>query len=316
MCNPERPPEFRRALSRRERRIYAGTQAERQIMTEEEALLEAIRNEPEDDTPRLVLADWYAENGQEDRGEFVRIQIELAASAKRMDSVRPANFLREHKTTHDLQRREQSLCAAGAHGIRIPGLVAGLSVDYFGHLHDRQLLLFRRGFPDAVRLTLLRFCGGPCGQCDRYRAYRRDDPTIGNPGHPCSICSRPMGADEHEPGLAAELFRWPITAVVLTDRLPALLHHSGGYRPPSWHGINEWNAHAEPAVAHTVAHTVAPGWLPPELWAEVRKRDLHDIEGPGSVLSYGSVEDALKALSDGCVAYGRKRFEESRKKGA
>jgi uncharacterized protein (TIGR02996 family) len=32
----------------------------------------------DDDTPRLVYADWLAENGQDDRAEFIRVQIELA----------------------------------------------------------------------------------------------------------------------------------------------------------------------------------------------------------------------------------------------
>lgn len=42
------------------------------------ALLECVASRPEDDTPRLVLADWWEENGQPERGEFVRVQCELA----------------------------------------------------------------------------------------------------------------------------------------------------------------------------------------------------------------------------------------------
>lgn len=47
-------------------------------MTEEEAFIEAIRADPDEDTHRLVYADWLAENGQEDRGNLIRCQIELA----------------------------------------------------------------------------------------------------------------------------------------------------------------------------------------------------------------------------------------------
>ena len=32
----------------------------------------------DDDTPRLVYADWLAENGQDDRAEFIRVQVERA----------------------------------------------------------------------------------------------------------------------------------------------------------------------------------------------------------------------------------------------
>lgn len=47
-------------------------------MATEQELLRAVREDPDDDTVRLALADWYAENGQEERGEFVRVQCRLA----------------------------------------------------------------------------------------------------------------------------------------------------------------------------------------------------------------------------------------------
>jgi uncharacterized protein (TIGR02996 family) len=49
-------------------------------MTEAETFLAAITAQPDDDTVRLVYADWLAENGDPDRGEFVRTEIELAQS--------------------------------------------------------------------------------------------------------------------------------------------------------------------------------------------------------------------------------------------
>jgi uncharacterized protein (TIGR02996 family) len=47
-------------------------------MSDEKALLAAIREHPHEDTPRLVYADWLQENGQPERGEFIRVQCELA----------------------------------------------------------------------------------------------------------------------------------------------------------------------------------------------------------------------------------------------
>jgi uncharacterized protein (TIGR02996 family) len=41
-----------------------------------EALLRAIIEDPEDETLRLVFADWLEEHGEDDRAEFIRAQIE------------------------------------------------------------------------------------------------------------------------------------------------------------------------------------------------------------------------------------------------
>jgi uncharacterized protein (TIGR02996 family) len=48
------------------------------IMTDRDAILAAILADPADDTARLAYADWLTENGDADRGEFIRIDIELA----------------------------------------------------------------------------------------------------------------------------------------------------------------------------------------------------------------------------------------------
>jgi uncharacterized protein (TIGR02996 family) len=47
-------------------------------MTTREALLQSIFDNPEDDSVRLIYADWLEENGQPERADFIRIQIELA----------------------------------------------------------------------------------------------------------------------------------------------------------------------------------------------------------------------------------------------
>lgn len=47
-------------------------------MTEEAALLAAILTHPEDDTPRLVYADWLDEHEQPERAELIRVQCERA----------------------------------------------------------------------------------------------------------------------------------------------------------------------------------------------------------------------------------------------
>jgi uncharacterized protein (TIGR02996 family) len=47
-------------------------------MSDGDALLRAILRQPEEDTPRLVYADWCDENGQPHRAECIRAQIKYA----------------------------------------------------------------------------------------------------------------------------------------------------------------------------------------------------------------------------------------------
>jgi uncharacterized protein (TIGR02996 family) len=47
-------------------------------MSEREARLRAICEQPDEDTPRLVFADWLQENGQPEYAEFVRAQVRHA----------------------------------------------------------------------------------------------------------------------------------------------------------------------------------------------------------------------------------------------
>ncbi len=71
------------------------------------AFLQAIRDAPEDDTPRLVYADWLDEHGtsdaDRDRAEFIRVQCELA----RLRYGSPGSTARGPA----LQRREAELRA-------------------------------------------------------------------------------------------------------------------------------------------------------------------------------------------------------------
>lgn len=48
-----------------------------QIENEGDRLLQGILEDPDSDERRLVYADWLEENGQEERAEFIRVQVEL-----------------------------------------------------------------------------------------------------------------------------------------------------------------------------------------------------------------------------------------------
>src|SRR5262245_8658349 len=72
-------------------------------MRDDEALIRAIADQPDEDTPRLALADWLDEQGGASNGaraEFIRIQVELA----RLPADDPAQT--------ELRRREAELWVA------------------------------------------------------------------------------------------------------------------------------------------------------------------------------------------------------------
>lgn len=75
------------------------------------ALLAAIVANPDDDNVRLVFADWLQENGDEVRGEFVRVQVELAR----------------------LPPKPRELCVLDGAGQRLEGLGVALTPRGDGH---------------------------------------------------------------------------------------------------------------------------------------------------------------------------------------
>jgi uncharacterized protein (TIGR02996 family) len=109
-------------------------------VSDQTALLATIRDNPDDDTPRLVYADWLDENATSDadraRAEFIRVQIELAHYQELLGPD-------EHARWKELFRREQDLL--GIHG---PGWVGRIPVDEFRLRVSPRTITFRRGFPE------------------------------------------------------------------------------------------------------------------------------------------------------------------------
>jgi uncharacterized protein (TIGR02996 family) len=91
-------------------------------MTVEAGLLQAICEAPDDDTPRLIYADWLDDHGQPERAEFIRLQIELANL--------PAK--RTKKRRQELERQIESLWRE--HGLTWSGNI------------ENGLLAWERGF--------------------------------------------------------------------------------------------------------------------------------------------------------------------------
>ena len=66
------------------------------------ALLRAVKEDPEDDAPRLVFADWLEEHGEPDRADLIRLQCELSATphgdpSRKELARREQEVLRRHR---------------------------------------------------------------------------------------------------------------------------------------------------------------------------------------------------------------------------
>jgi uncharacterized protein (TIGR02996 family) len=99
-------------------------------MNHHEAFLRAVIDEPDDDTPRLVYADWLDEHDDPARAEFIRVQCSLAKMPAD-DPRRPA-----------LQQREKELL----------GQYGWVWAEHLGPQVSEWL--YRRGFIERVSMCL------------------------------------------------------------------------------------------------------------------------------------------------------------------
>ncbi|MGZ6093029.1 MAG: TIGR02996 domain-containing protein [Polyangiales bacterium] len=89
---------------------------------DERSMLEAIRAAPEDDAPRLVLADWLTERG-DPRGELIVVQCELARGELSREERR-ARRAREAEILAKLPPLSSEI-----YGTYVRGLVDGVGLD-------------------------------------------------------------------------------------------------------------------------------------------------------------------------------------------
>src|SRR5215510_4941074 len=94
-----------------------------------EGFLTAIGNDPDDDTARLVYADWLDDCNHADRAELIRVQCELA------------RWVPDLRRRTELQERERWLLAAHSTDWFEPLRALGASVEY------------ERGFPTITLLA-------------------------------------------------------------------------------------------------------------------------------------------------------------------
>lgn len=121
------------------------------------AQLAGIIAMPEDDLPRLVLADWLEERGESQRAEFIRVQCELAKTetAHPMCATSPRDGCERCRQIVDLRRRERELWARGEEWFGQHATITPPEVSR----PDIELHVVRRGFVAAVRCSLQDWCG-------------------------------------------------------------------------------------------------------------------------------------------------------------
>jgi uncharacterized protein (TIGR02996 family) len=105
---------------------------------ENQAILDAILGNPEDDALRLIYADWFEEHGLGVRAEFIRLQCELAQKARYDPSRQP------------LLKREQEILAE--HGADWAKPVAAITTGDEMRKGPVRNYKFHRGFVDTVSI--------------------------------------------------------------------------------------------------------------------------------------------------------------------
>jgi uncharacterized protein (TIGR02996 family) len=251
---------------------------------DDSSFLRAILEDPASDLPRLVWADRLDERG-DPRGEFVRVQCELARWPCECDTSEERIYHNECrcKEMGELQRRERKLLREywwqwNPVAIPYPSTCAN-----FGRPPvpaPAVTVEFRRGLVGSVTLTAAQFFGGPCEKCGGLGQML---PALERPSRrKCRAC-RGTGRVE---GLAAALFRAaPITEVRLSDKRPLAVTGSQNY-------VRWWDG-----LMHD-----GPDYIPNVLWRII----VNDPEDKCCITRlYDTEADALSALSDACVAYGR-----------
>ena len=255
-----------------------------------------ILKRPDDDTPRLVLADWLDEHGDPDRAEFIQVRHKL-------EEFRVFSDVGGGKGLADLLQRDLELWNRHYKDWLpdLPGLHKVLAGWTQQTVRDDGETTFvgpdlvvraetRCGFVSHVTCTAAVFLGGEiceavrgnAGMYDRqrwHRSYRCD----------CGKCD----GEGHTIGIAADLFRaQPVERVTLTDREPERIGNSWvWFRQGNLAGRERSTLPRD--IYDRMYHLVRPG----STYAPQRCRATSSL-----------FKDVLtNALSDALVAYGREK---------
>jgi uncharacterized protein (TIGR02996 family) len=117
--------------------------------TEEQKLLREVAANPDNDAPRLVMADWYEEQGDR-RGEFIRTQCEM--EHLRWDD---AQYIQLETTADDLIAKHRAKWVKQLP--KLPGVTWGNYQSAMSQqLWDDGRMYFRRGFGELLAIKDLK----------------------------------------------------------------------------------------------------------------------------------------------------------------
>lgn len=219
---------------------------------EEMALLEGVMSRLREDHPRLVYADWLDDHGQEDRGDFIRVQCELAATeigtAERGElRGREGRLLRDDTVVWfpipQLRRHQEARWATDR--LATFEVRSGLGDDRLAATCE-----VRRGFLDTLRCSWADWLlveAALCWHPDHSTDAAKDR---GGESWDNSRVSRPM------PPTAQ-----PVRKVVLTTE-PAIRTTPTGWQLASRSGIHRFRADNQPhePIEKVVARSLKAEW--------------------------------------------------------
>ncbi len=149
------------------------------MLSDRDALLAAIRDHPEEDTPRLMFADWLDEQGgaaDTAHAEFIRLQCELARLTDDGSDSQPVfEFIRDHdwitRPTADWPRIDDGIHRRLAFAMRsedlfkrhaaawMPKFPKKFGVQWVAQKPEWLSSCCHRGFPQSVQLNSFRNIG-------------------------------------------------------------------------------------------------------------------------------------------------------------
>ncbi len=127
----------------------------------ESELLEDVRNNPEDDTPRLVLSDWYMDHDEELLGSFIRWQIQGTDSVDLEEYGKRIYW----SNPHSLWALKDSFSGRFTK-ITTEGRSVTFSTE--GNVH----ITYRRGFVDELKVPLSTWLENGSWLIDTYQLSR------------------------------------------------------------------------------------------------------------------------------------------------
>lgn len=241
----------------------------------ERDLLRVVCEWPERDEPRLVYAD-AIEAEEPERAEFIRVQCNIAKDPMN------ANLLWREAELFSAYKRQWF-------GEMWAILYTDIE-DRHDQYQDLTHAVIRRGFPDAVTLSLQQFWGGECGECNGDGYVCTCDPEVAGvetcfcSDWPCDECD----GKKELPGLVAALAKWPVTSVRLSCREPL------NYEGSRWGWFRQVNVIDESTI-------------PNEIWQSMKGHHGYGDNGPFSIKWHPTPDDAHLALSRACVDVLRAR---------